>query len=558
MIDKYHGTYLIFGPPGTGKTTFLARQVRAIAEECEPGEEPPLLLVSLTKAAARELSGRDMPIPRKRIGTLHAHAYRAFRSPPLIGKHLSEWCEYCPRYAMTGVEGGTEGDLDDLGDAEKPNGVTPGLFAAYNLNRQRMTPRALWSVSVQSFATQWEAWKSETGYMDFTDLIERAINELPLPPYGARVIIADEAQDLSRLEYTLLTTWARNAQALLLAGDPWQSLYTWRGADPAIFYDASVPDDHRRVLGQSYRVPQRVQSVALRAARGLSDYSPIEYKPRDDHGEVGVLDATWKSPLPLVQRVRRHLDAGQSVMVLATCGYMLSPTLKAFRDSGLWFSNPWRPRGDWNPLVSGSGVSFLQRLMSFMSILDLRRQSEQGYFGWTTEEVCRWAPLLRAGGVLRRGQKQLLTECPDHERDVPFTFYDLEPVLEEDAYSSLASVCDGYDHTFAGLCDWIAPRLLARFVEPFRFARRIGHEQLSTPPRLYVGTVHSVKGGEADAVYMFPDLSGQAARDRDSSLRCAYVGITRARQEFYSCLPVSPDLSLPLSRWIGDSNVVID
>jgi superfamily I DNA/RNA helicase len=57
-----------------------------------------------------------------------------------------------------------------------------------------------------------------------------------------------------------------------------------------------------------------------------------------------------------------------------------------------------------------------------------------------------------------------------------------------------------------------------------------------------VGTVHSVKGGEADVVYLFPDLSaaGDAqyslpGRPRDSVIRVFYVGATRARETLYIC-----------------------
>jgi superfamily I DNA/RNA helicase len=56
------------------------------------------------------------------------------------------------------------------------------------------------------------------------------------------------------------------------------------------------------------------------------------------------------------------------------------------------------------------------------------------------------------------------------------------------------------------------------------------------------GTIHSVKGGEADAVFLFPDLSrsGDLAyrrygADRDSVIRLFYVGMTRARKSLYLC-----------------------
>jgi len=56
--------------------------------------------------------------------------------------------------------------------------------------------------------------------------------------------------------------------------------------------------------------------------------------------------------------------------------------------------------------------------------------------------------------------------------------------------------------------------------------------------------VHSVKGGEADIVYLFPDLSQEAYRtaivdreQRDSIRRQMYVGMTRAKEGLYICEP---------------------
>jgi superfamily I DNA/RNA helicase len=69
---------------------------------------------------------------------------------------------------------------------------------------------------------------------------------------------------------------------------------------------------------------------------------------------------------------------------------------------------------------------------------------------------------------------------------------------------------------------------------------------LKQTPRAIVGTIHSVKGGEADVVFLFPDLSRSAAKaydgqgsTRDSVIRLFYVGVTRAREAVYICEPAS-------------------
>ena len=60
------------------------------------------------------------------------------------------------------------------------------------------------------------------------------------------------------LRNALVRKWGHEAGASICVGDPWQALYTWRGAHVELFNDPSVPRSHRDVLSRSYRVPRRV------------------------------------------------------------------------------------------------------------------------------------------------------------------------------------------------------------------------------------------------------------------------------------------------------------
>ena len=77
---------------------------------------------------------------------------------------------------------------------------------------------------------------------------------------------------------------------------------------------------------------------------------------------------------------------------------------------------------------------------------------------------------------------------------------------------------------------------------PALVATKRGPQALAQVPQVIVGTIHSVKGGQADCVYLFPDLSqagdAQYRRDgppHDSVIRQFYVGMTRAREKLYIC-----------------------
>jgi superfamily I DNA/RNA helicase len=83
---------------------------------------------------------------------------------------------------------------------------------------------------------------------------------------------------------------------------------------------------------------------------------------------------------------------------------------------------------------------------------------------------------------------------------------------------------------------------------PVKVVQRGGIGGLRDTPKIIIGTGHSVKGGEADVVYLLPDLSPSGARnwegkraDRDTVVRLAYVMMTRARESLIVCDPAGPE-----------------
>ena len=121
------------------------------------------------------------------------------------------------------------------------------------------------------------------------------------------------------------------------------------------------------------------------------------------------------------------------------------------------------------------------------------------------------------------------------------TMADLDAVFETVALESLLT-CFAGDHR--ALIAWWRRRVNGVMQSRIQFAAEIasvrGPKALLEKPQVTVGTIHSVKGGEADVVILFPDLSliGYTAYQRfgpsrDPVIRMFYVGMTRARHALY-------------------------
>jgi superfamily I DNA/RNA helicase len=212
--------------------------------------------------------------------------------------------------------------------------------------------------------------------------------------------------------------------------------------------------------------------------------------------------------------------------------------IAVLRKNAIPFHNPYRKtNGSWNPLKIGKRGSTPHRILS---LLVAHPDFGEGHRPWTNGEVALWAECLQAKGVLKHGAKKRLTSI-DPESGAQYER--LQELFEPAALESLEAA---HERGSTGLLNWWRARVTSdmqhRVDFPVEIAARRGARALLDTPRVVVGTIHSVKGGQADVVYLFPDLSlagdaqyRRAGPARDSMIRQFYVGATRAYERLYIC-----------------------
>lgn len=511
------------------------------------------MIASLTRAAAQEIAGRDTPIPRHCVGTLHAHAFRALDKPDLAEtpEGLAAWNDYAKDQGLVWKIGTGASMNLDYAPEQRAEGQGEALLAAMGTLRAKRAPRELWPPKVLRFAEAWEAWKQKTGRLDFTDLIERALEEVDRPPTDPRIMMLDEAQDLSALEFALARKWSESCEQIVVVGDPDQCLYQWRGTDPQAMLAGEIATE--RVLAQSYRVPAAVHDYAVSWIEGVEGRPPIDYEPRlidpadpskgPAPGQVRRIHATFRESEGVVKRVLEDVEEGKSVMILGSCGYMLDPAIAVLKRQGVPFWNPYRvTHGGWNPLRGA------RRLLALLRPDPATWAAEARMWNWL--DMRAWAEPLRAKGNLARGAKDLIiTKARDAKADqmvdeppaVPMRM--LPELLATEELAHRVADIDIRPNEVVG---WWLENLLADAQKASRYPAAVyaahGGAALREQPKIVVGTIHSVKGGQADSVYVFPDLSHRGwatgwerASSRAPTYRLFYVAFTRAREKLTIC-----------------------
>jgi len=509
-------TFRVKGPPGTGKTTWLINRIRDALEKYDAHQ---IYAVSFTRAAARELVGRDAPIPETNVGTIHSMCLRGLQNTNVVERDKDMMEEWNRRY----------GSIYSINDrkASIDGNTNSTALDDWSFHRSRLQPEE----ADREFVSLWEAFKKENEAIDFTDMLLQAPDFLP----NCKVLFVDEAQDLTPLQWKIVRQWGANADKFIYVGDDDQVLYEFTGARPEEFTE-EVDEKNDITLKQTYRLPSVIHGFASEwisqvGGRRLDKV----FEPARQGGIKIASPCNYRFVDHVCSDIRGDLEEG-SVMVLASCGYMLNSFLAFFRANGIPFHNPYsKERGDWNPL--GKGVA-LEKVRAFYQ-LHLALSTGEGVALGIPSLWSSFGSMLRSKGALKRGAKKELARLETVKASVGI--HTMDALFEKPALEAILNLD----------FDWVLEHLVKVHERAAGFAVRCaklwGIRAIDRPPELVVGTIHSVKGGEADSVYLIPDLSYKAYQRmilegieaRDSIVRQFYVGMTRTKNKLTLLSPAT-------------------
>jgi DNA helicase-2/ATP-dependent DNA helicase PcrA len=478
---------ILLGPPGTGKTTALLK----IVEDAFAGGVRPdrVGYVAFTKKAATEaldrakerfsLTEKDLPYFR----TLHSLAFRSLgmRRSQMMGKPKIEEFGNIMGLRMTSTVNMDEGAVF---------GSEPGDIALFVVNLARIrkisledqwreTPNDIPWFEVERVSRGLEEFKKAEAIYDFTDLLENWVATASAPELD--LLVVDESQDLSRLQWDMVMKLAERAKQVVIAGDDDQAVFRWAGAD--VDYFLGLEGD-REVLGQSYRVPRKVQKVADDIIQRVTYRATKEWAPRDTDGEVNYH-----------QSISTIDMSGGTWLVLARNNYLLGEAEEQCRREGLHYSRGGRPS------VSARSLTAIKAWER------LRKGSRADY-----REVGALLHYVRNNGADR----------PDRSN---FDMADVKRIwglLSEDIWHEAFERMPLVERLY----------LVAML--------RRG-EKITRDPRIKLSTIHSAKGGEADNVVLYTDMARRTYNGMretpDDELRVFYVGVTRAKESLHIITP---------------------
>ena len=302
VVDFAGGPLLVLAGPGTGKTTTL---VEAVVERIERrGLQPDqVLLLTFSRKAAEELRdrvtarlGRTTATPLS--STFHAFCFALLRryestddlSPPLRVLSAAEQ-DVALRELLSGSRDSSRvqwppslrAALRTRGLAEEVRLVLArarqlGLEPADVVRAGTEAGRAEWA-AVGAFFEEYLDVLDAEGVLDYGELIHRAavLAERPDVRTDLRgqfaAVFVDEYQDSDRGQVRLLQAIAGGGRDLVAVGDPDQSIYAFRGADPRGML--RFPDEFPTSAGApapvaGLRVTRRFGSELLAASRRVA------------------------------------------------------------------------------------------------------------------------------------------------------------------------------------------------------------------------------------------------------------------------------------------------
>ncbi len=307
----------VIAGPGTGKTKTLVSRAIYLVENC--GVDPShITAVTFTNKAAGEMRDRlNKQLKNKRavkamtVGTFHAICLQL-----LSAKRGRESLTIMDDAQALSVIDDILKELH-LKDAAKDVqlGISLLKCGAQPEEKGSAVPENVYELyceKLQSF-----------GVLDYDDILVKALELFEkgehLPPSYEHILV-DEFQDINDIQYRLINAWSKKSASVFVIGDPDQSVYGFRGANPHCFgrLFEEFPLSRLVRLTRNYRSTMEILSCAgsvlqkdafdapqLEAARGSG--VPVRlYDAEDDYAQAQFVAGEIKSMVGGIDMLEAH------------------------------------------------------------------------------------------------------------------------------------------------------------------------------------------------------------------------------------------------------------
>lgn len=304
------GPILVAAAAGTGKTETLVRRVAHLVAVC--GVRPDAILaVTFSVKAAKEMNDRLARYLGKstaaRIGTFHSLALQIIREEKY---DMKQWeVDSADRYEIVvkdvlGFRGMDWKDAD-LTQVKQFIGrckawcALPGSAEARKIAEDLHAKRGGTQTDPESLCEAYqraEVERIDRRLITFDDMLLEAWHLLATDEsvrrrWAARWshVLQDEAQDENRVQHELAALLARDHRNYMVVGDPAQSIYGFRGADPKGLIDFPKVWEGARIvkMGRNYRCGDAIVRCANGVMKAMAEGTHLGVEIIGERGEAG-------------------------------------------------------------------------------------------------------------------------------------------------------------------------------------------------------------------------------------------------------------------------------
>jgi superfamily I DNA/RNA helicase len=499
-------TVKFYGPPGTGKTNTLVTEIltKHLSEGVKPQD---IAFISFTNKAVNTAIARA-------ITAFPQYTLKEFQRFKTLHKYCKKYFDlevFDPKNCMidfalqTQIIKGSDARLEDehfvykdwsLHVYDKSRNMMKPVEEVYRSEFYKREPLDMLLKKVNYY----NHYKKQNGYMDFTDMIEKIIDEVKFP--SLEVLILDEAQDFTPLQWSVIYKMVENVKHVYLAGDDDQAIYGWNGSNPKYF--TSYFPGQKKVLTQTRRFGKEIHRFSQVVRRGIADSEPKEFFPNPNikdsvHRYISFRDidfSKYKGTWYFLGRI------GSTVNELRMMAKDRGLYFKDNKGSRSFNINKWNAIKAWTKLSLGKTITKIQVENMYKYIRNISKEFYRKKEFWDEQDKAK-----------------------------EYTFEDLK------AWCGLT-----LDDEIKTKEWWHA---LKRNIKPTEITylkillQNYGQEQLDKDPDIIIDTIHSVKGGEADnvLVYFKADYASQYQNktnaEKMEEKRVVYVAVTRAKYSLH-------------------------